>query len=99
MLAGHTTLPGAIADFCRIKEKTVEMDGSTAQVSAAVNITAQFNELLQQHSAPPVVNKVSLDDIDSFLKEAYRIVSSWTTTYACFLSSSYAYHTAELTYC
>ncbi|KAL7922323.1 hypothetical protein ACQKWADRAFT_320863 [Trichoderma austrokoningii] len=44
-------------------------------ISAAVNITAQFNELLQQHSAPPVVNKVSLDDIDSFLQEAYRINS------------------------
>ncbi|KAM0261690.1 hypothetical protein ACHAQJ_002142 [Trichoderma viride] len=42
---------------------------------AAVNITVQFNELLQQHRAPPVVNKVSLDDIDSFLKEAYRINS------------------------
>lgn len=79
--------------------KTIEMDGSTVQVSAAVNITAQFNELLQQHSAPPVVNKVSLDDIDSFLKEAYRIVSSWPTTYACFLSSSYANRTAEFTHC
>lgn len=51
------------------------MDNSSIQLSAAVDITAQFNELLQQHSAPPVVNKVSLDDIDSFLKEAYRIVS------------------------
>lgn len=58
------------------------MDGSTVQVSTAVNITAQFNELLQQHSAPPVVHKVSLDDIDSFLKEAYRIVSPWPTTYS-----------------
>lgn len=74
------------------------MDGSTLQVSAAVNITAQFNELLQQHSAPPVVNKVSLDDIDSFLKEAYRIVSSWPTTYAC-LISSHSNHTAEFTHC
>jgi hypothetical protein len=51
------------------------MDSSSFQMPAAVNITVQFNELLQQHRAPPVVNKVSLDDIDSFLKEAYRIVS------------------------
>lgn len=50
------------------------MDRSSVHVSSAVNITSQFNELLVKHSAPPVVNKVSLDDIDSFLKEAYRIV-------------------------
>lgn len=51
------------------------MDSASLQTSAAVDITAQFNELLQKHHAPPVVNKVSLEEIDSFLKEAYRIVS------------------------
>ncbi|QYS93604.1 t-SNARE Ufe1, ER membrane fusion and vesicular traffic [Trichoderma simmonsii] len=55
------------------------MDGSSLQISTAVDITAQFNELLQQHRAPPVVKKVSLDDIDSFLKEAYRINSHITS--------------------
>ncbi|OPB38335.1 t-SNARE Ufe1, ER membrane fusion and vesicular traffic [Trichoderma guizhouense] len=55
------------------------MDGSSLQISTAVDITAQFNELLQQHKAPPVVKKVSLDDIDSFLKEAYRINSHITS--------------------
>ncbi|KAK0764175.1 hypothetical protein N5P37_003570 [Trichoderma harzianum] len=55
------------------------MDGSSLRISTAVDITAQFNELLQQHQAPPVVKKVSLDDIDSFLKEAYRINSHITS--------------------
>ncbi|PNP52006.1 hypothetical protein THARTR1_07215 [Trichoderma harzianum] len=56
------------------------MDGPSLQIpTAAVDITAQFNELLQQHQAPPVVNKVSLDDIDGFLKEAYRINSHITS--------------------
>ena len=52
-----------------------EMDGSSFAIPADVNITEQFNELLRQHRAPPVVKKVSLEDIDSFLQEAYRIVS------------------------
>lgn len=54
------------------------MDGSSFAIPADVNITEQFNELLRQHHAPPVVKKVSLEDIDSFLKEAYRIVSHST---------------------
>ncbi|RFU74531.1 syntaxin ufe1 [Trichoderma arundinaceum] len=55
------------------------MDSSSFQLPAAIDITAQFNELLQQHRAPPVVKKVSLDDIDSFLQEAYRINSHITS--------------------
>ncbi|KAL7796634.1 hypothetical protein V8C37DRAFT_372446 [Trichoderma ceciliae] len=55
------------------------MDSSGFQISTAVDITVQFNELLQQLRAPPVVKKVSLDDIDSFLKEAYRINSHITS--------------------
>ncbi|KAH6607508.1 syntaxin ufe1 [Trichoderma cornu-damae] len=55
------------------------MDGSSLQLSAAADITAQLNELLHQQHAPPVVKKVSLEDIDSFLKEAYRINSHMTS--------------------
>ncbi|TFB03508.1 Syntaxin UFE1 [Trichoderma ghanense] len=55
------------------------MDGSSFAIPADVNITEQFNELLRQHHAPPVVKKVSLEDIDSFLKEAYRINSHITS--------------------
>ncbi|KAL6881114.1 t-SNARE protein [Trichoderma novae-zelandiae] len=55
------------------------MDGSSFSIPAAVDITEQFNELLQQHRAPPAVKKVSLEDIDSFLKEAYRINSHITS--------------------
>ncbi|PTB80395.1 t-SNARE protein [Trichoderma longibrachiatum ATCC 18648] len=55
------------------------MDGSSFAIPADVNITEQFNELLRQHHAPPVVKKVSLEDIDSFLQEAYRINSHITS--------------------
>lgn len=42
-----------------------------------MNITLQFDELLQQRKAPKTKTKqpVSLDTLDGFLKEAYRIVS------------------------
>lgn len=77
------------------------MDGSSLQISTAVDITAQFNELLQQHHAPPVVKKVSLDDIDSFLKEAYRIVSLVNASKACailrFLSNRFYIQNSHIT--
>lgn len=40
-----------------------------------MDITASFNELLQQRDAPTTKSQVTLDVIDGFLKEAYRIVS------------------------
>lgn len=70
-----------------VKQKTAEMDRPSAHISSAVNLTSQFNELLVKHSAPPVVNKVSLDDIDSFLKEAYRIVRLLGQLYILFEES------------
>ncbi|EEY22245.1 conserved hypothetical protein [Verticillium alfalfae VaMs.102] len=39
------------------------------------DLTPVFNELLAKHSAPSTRKKFSLEDIDGFLKEAYRIVS------------------------
>ncbi|KAI8283440.1 Syntaxin ufe1 [Colletotrichum sp. SAR11_57] len=40
-----------------------------------MDITPLFNELLRKHNAPPVTEKkLSLEAIDGFLKEAYRIV-------------------------
>ncbi|KAM0326797.1 hypothetical protein ACHAQA_006672 [Verticillium albo-atrum] len=43
------------------------------------DITPVFNELLAKHKAPSTRNKFSLEDIDGFLKEAYRINSHITT--------------------
>lgn len=42
-----------------------------------MDITPQFDQLLKQREAPKTKTKqrVSLDAIDGFLKEAYRIVS------------------------
>lgn len=45
-----------------------------AFVPPKADITSQFNELLRQKNAAPVAAKASLDAIDGFLKEAYRIV-------------------------
>lgn len=40
------------------------------------DLTPVFNEALARHNAPPIVSvPYSLDDIEEFLKEAYRIVS------------------------
>ncbi|KAJ0274201.1 hypothetical protein CBS470a_011895 [Colletotrichum nupharicola] len=45
-----------------------------------MDITPLFNELLRKHNAPPVTEKkLSLEAIDGFLKEAYRINSHITT--------------------
>lgn len=41
-----------------------------------MNITVTFNELLRERNAPETKKRVSLDAIDGFLKEAYRIVSA-----------------------
>ncbi|KOS18249.1 Syntaxin ufe1 [Escovopsis weberi] len=46
-----------------------------AQTWCTVDITEQFNDLLRKHNAPPTAQQVSLDAIDGFLKEAYRIDS------------------------
>ncbi|KAM0277041.1 hypothetical protein ACHAQH_006110 [Verticillium albo-atrum] len=43
------------------------------------DLTPAFNELLAKHSAPSARKKFSLEDIDGFLKEAYRINSHITT--------------------
>ncbi|KAL9942696.1 hypothetical protein ACHAQF_008437 [Verticillium nonalfalfae] len=43
------------------------------------DLTPVFNELLAKHSAPSTRKKFSLEDIDGFLKEAYRINSHITT--------------------
>lgn len=42
--------------------------------TASVDLTSQFNELLRQKNAPPCKGKLSLDAVEGFLKEAYRIV-------------------------
>lgn len=40
----------------------------------AMDITIGFNELLRQRDAPAAKKRVTMDAIDGFLKEAYRIV-------------------------
>lgn len=40
-----------------------------------MNLTVTFNELLRERNAPETRKRVTLDTIDGFLKEAYRIVS------------------------
>jgi syntaxin 18 len=40
-----------------------------------MNVTVTFNELLRERNAPETRKRVTLDAIDGFLKEAYRIVS------------------------
>jgi hypothetical protein len=42
------------------------------------DLTGDFNGLLKQHEAAPTGGAFSLDKIDDFLKEAYRIVSAFT---------------------
>ena len=39
-----------------------------------MDITVTFNELLKERNAPEIRKRVTLDAIDGFLKEAYRIV-------------------------
>jgi hypothetical protein len=46
---------------------------STA-IATAADLTSSFNELLRERNAPPTRQAVTLDAIDGFLKEAYRIV-------------------------
>jgi hypothetical protein len=38
-----------------------------------MDITVTFNELLKERNAPEIRKRVTLDAIDGFLKEAYRI--------------------------
>jgi hypothetical protein len=38
------------------------------------NLTPTFNELLEQRDAPPAQRSFNVDNINNFLKEAYRIV-------------------------
>jgi hypothetical protein len=45
------------------------------QPDTMINITSSFNELLKQREAPPVKETFSVEELDEFLKEAYRIVS------------------------
>lgn len=40
----------------------------------SANLTPEFNELLKQRSAAPTRERVTLETIEGFLKEAYRIV-------------------------
>ncbi|KAH7328288.1 syntaxin [Stachybotrys elegans] len=47
-------------------------------IAPNANLTAVFSELLQKRNAPPTRGKVTLDAIDGFLKEAYRINSHIT---------------------
>jgi hypothetical protein len=52
-------------------------DPSVQAVAAderAMDVTAEFDELLRKHNAPPTKKAVSLEEIDGFLKEALRIV-------------------------
>ncbi|KAL4729501.1 hypothetical protein ACLX1H_003921 [Fusarium chlamydosporum] len=44
-----------------------------------MNITVTFNELLKERNAPETRKRVTLDAIDGFLKEAYRINSHITS--------------------
>lgn len=39
-----------------------------------MDITPAFNELLRRHNALETRQSFSVDEIDAFLKEAYRIV-------------------------
>lgn len=41
-----------------------------------MDITVTFNELLRERNAPETRKRVTLDAIDGFLKEAFRIVSN-----------------------
>lgn len=40
------------------------------------DLTPTFNELLKQREAPPTKRSFNIDNINEFLKEAYRIVRS-----------------------
>lgn len=40
------------------------------------DLTTEFNELLRKRGASPTAAKASIENVDSFLKEAYRIVSA-----------------------
>ncbi|KAI1014788.1 hypothetical protein LB503_003627 [Fusarium chuoi] len=44
-----------------------------------MNLTVTFNELLRERNAPETRKRVTLDAIDGFLKEAYRINSHITS--------------------
>ncbi|KAJ9423801.1 hypothetical protein QL093DRAFT_2276266 [Fusarium oxysporum] len=44
-----------------------------------MNVTVTFNELLRERNAPETRKRVTLDAIDGFLKEAYRINSHITS--------------------
>jgi hypothetical protein len=50
------------------------MSLTSSTLSSAVEVTSEFNKLLQQRNASPVSGKVSLEAIEGFVKEAYRIV-------------------------
>ena len=47
-----------------------------ALIISSADVTAEFNRLLKQHGAPQAAGKVSLETIEGFLKEAYRIVGA-----------------------
>jgi len=51
------------------------MTGSTMRISTALDLSSDFNELLKKNEAPPIQGGHGLNQIDEFLKEAYRIVS------------------------
>ena len=39
-----------------------------------MDLTSTFNDLLRKCDAPPAGRKFSFDELEGFLKEAYRIV-------------------------
>lgn len=59
--------------------------------TASANLTPQFNDLLRKHKAPPCRENLSIDAVEGFLKEAYRIV--WLCNTHCdgslFLTNSF----------
>lgn len=64
----HYTQPSRVVTFDLI------ITVMAAQLGPSVNLTPQFNELLRKQNVAPCSAKLSLDAIDGFLKEAYRIV-------------------------
>lgn len=56
------------------------MNIAQSTIAPSADLTPLFNELLQQQNAAPTARAVSLDAIEGFLKEAYRIVSLLKTS-------------------
>ena len=52
----------------------VKFSSSYLPRPVTMDLTPTFNDLLQKRDAPPARGKFSFDELEDFLKEAYRIV-------------------------